>query len=50
MSETFFRGFREAMGSWKIICMSFRSMPLVSRSIFPDMSDPWNVIEPEVGL
>ena len=49
MSPTFFRGFRLAMGSWKIICMSVRSMLRVSRSILPVMSLPWKVMRPPVG-
>ena len=50
ISPTFLRGFRLAIGSWKIICMSVRSMARVALSILPEISRPLNVIVPSVGL
>ena len=50
ISPTFLRGLRLAIGSWKIICMSVRSMARVAASILPEISRPPKVILPSVGL
>lgn len=49
MSPTFLRGFRLAMGSWKIICIWVRRLRLVAVSRWPLMSLPSKVIWPAVG-
>ena len=50
MSPTFLRGFRLAIGSWKIICMSERSILRVSRSSAPEITLPLKVMRPSVGV
>ncbi len=49
MSSTFFLGFKEAMGSWKIICIWVRRALLSVLEIFALMSMPLKTIFPAVG-
>ena len=49
MSKTFLRGFRQAIGSWKIICMPMRKRWLVSLESLPETSMPSKEILPAVG-
>ena len=49
MSSTFLRGFREAIGSWKIICIWVRRVLFWVWERCPLMSCPSKVILPAVG-
>ena len=49
MSSTFLRGFREAMGSWKIICIWVRRVLFWLWFSLPLISCPSKVILPAVG-
>lgn len=50
ISMTFFLGFKQAIGSWKIICIFVCNSLDVSLFNFPPISFPLKTIDPEVGL
>jgi len=50
ISITFLRGFKQAIGSWKIICILVCNSLAVALSNFPPISLPLKTIDPEVGL